>query len=117
MDRESFAMVKKQFDTEALIVVIMKCFEYGMDGSIPLSDRQKFINEGKRLRGVLVNLLSMWFDTSAQAYAEASLKLKDVSDRLEDRIETLKDVVGSVSMLAELVKVLDKLLEIAASVL
>jgi uncharacterized protein YukE len=88
-----------------------------MDGSIPLPDRQKFINEGKRLRGVLVNLLSMWFDKSAQAYQDASEQLKVVSERLKNKNETLRNVAESVSMLVELVKALDKVLEVAIAVL
>ena len=47
-----------RLDTVTLTKVINKCFDHSMDGRFSAADRVQFLAEGKRLRGLLLNLLT-----------------------------------------------------------
>lgn len=104
-------------DTTTLADVIQKCFAFSSDGRFSAEQQAAFLADGKRLRGLLLNLLSAQFDDGTQAVLDANNKLSDVNTQLDDDAEVLAKAATTLTNIANLVSSLDKLLNVAASFL
>jgi hypothetical protein len=102
-------------DTITLTTIINRCFEYSLDGQLSESKRAKFLVQGKRLRGHLMNLLSAQFEEGTQAVLDANAKLKEVNKELKDSAAVIENAVNTLSNIAQLVGSLDRLLSIAVA--
>jgi hypothetical protein len=101
-------------DTTTLSSVVNQCFNYAMDGRVPQPQQNMFLAEGKRLRGLLMNLLSAQFDAGAQAVLNANKELTIVNKGLSDSAASLANCAQTLNGIASLVKNLDSLLNVAA---
>ena len=104
-------------DTTALANIINQCFDYSSDGRIPSSEQTAFLADGKRLRGLLLNLLSAQFDDGTQAVLDTNKQLAAVNRQLGDAAASLAQSAQTLNTLANLVGNLDKLLNVAANFL
>jgi hypothetical protein len=104
-------------DTTTLADVIQQCFAFSSDGRFSPAQQAAFLADGKRLRGLLLNLLSAQFDDGTQAVLDANSKLSDVNTELENDAEVLDKAATTLTNIANLVSSLDKLLGVAASFL
>jgi len=108
-------MANARIDTVTLTGIINQCFGFATDGRVSPSDQQTFLIEGKRLRGLLLNLLSAQFDDGTAAFATASAALSTVNKKLSKDATALANVAATLDGIATLVGNLDKLLSIATS--
>jgi len=102
-------------DTSSLTGVINQCFDYSMDGRFDDNQQSAFLAEGKRLRGLLLNLLSAQFDDGTQAVLDANNQLAAVNTSLLNSAAVLANTAQTLNNIAALVGNLDKLLNVAAS--
>ena len=100
-------------DTTTLTAVINQCFANSGDGRFTLQDRSTFLAEGKRLRGLLVNLISAQFSDGTQQVVDANSDLSTVNNDLADDATTLANTAARLNDIATLVSNLDALLNIA----
>jgi geranylgeranyl pyrophosphate synthase len=104
-------------DTKTLTDIINQCFDFSMDGRFSQAQRNIFLAEGKRLRGLLINLLSAQFDDGNRPLLDSNDQLSKVNAKLSDSTAALANVAQTLSDVATLVGNLDKLLNVAASFL
>lgn len=104
-------------NTTKLTEAINRCFDYSMDGRLTPARRNKYLTEGKRLRGLLLNLISARFEDGTQAVINANSKLDEVNDQLRDSVAAIESAAEVLANVARLVKVLDGLLGVATSFL
>src|SRR5215467_2093404 len=104
-------------DTTTLSDIINQCFDYSMDGRFSQLQRTAWLADGKRLRGLLINLLSAQFDDGNQAVLDANDHLSDLNAKLANSTAALANVAQTLSDVATLVGNLDKLLNVAANFL
>ncbi len=104
-------------DTTTLSTIINQCFSYSTDGRVAPAQQTAFLADGKRLRGLLLNLLSAQFDDGTQAVLAANKELATVNANLSNSAAALSNVAQTLSDVATLVGNLDKLLSLAASFL
>ena len=104
-------------DTATLTDIVNQCFDFSMDGRFSQAQRTIFLADGKRLRGLLMNLLSAQFDEGNQRVLDANDQLSKVNARLADSAAALANVAQTLGDVATLVGNLDKLLNVAASFL
>lgn len=104
-------------DTTTLSDIINQCFAYSTDGRVSPSGQAAFLADGKRLRGLLLNLLSAQFNDGTQAVVDANSALRTVNTKLSDSAQALSDVATTLNGVATLVGTLDKLLNVAAGFL
>jgi hypothetical protein len=104
-------------DTTTLSDIINQCFGYATDGRFSSDQQAAFLAEGKRLRGLLLNLLSAQFDDGTQAVLDANKQLTTVNTELSNAATTLAKAAQTLNNVAGLVGNLDKLLNVAASFL
>jgi hypothetical protein len=110
-------MANAPIDTVTLTTIINQCFAFATDGRVSLSDQQSFLIEGKRLRGLLLNLLSAQFDDTTANFTTASNALSSVNAKLSNAATALANTAATLNGIAALVNNLDKLLGVAASFL
>ncbi|HMI50846.1 MAG TPA: hypothetical protein VK525_04990 [Candidatus Saccharimonadales bacterium] len=104
-------------DTTTLSDIIIQCFDYSMDGRFSPTQRSAFLVDGKRLRGLLLNLLSARFAEGTQAVLDANKQLTRINEELANSAETLAHTAEVLGGVATLVANLDKLLSLATSFL
>lgn len=102
-------------DTTTLSEIINRCFDYSMDGRFSSDQQTAFLADGKRLRGILLNLLSAQFDDGTQAVLDANKQLIDVNTTLSNSATTLANAAQTLNGVASLASNLDKLLNLAKS--
>lgn len=102
-------------DTKALADVISKCFSYATDGRVERDQQAMFLADGKRLRGLLMNLLSAKFDEGTKAVEDANKQLATLNDKLADPAQVLANAAQTLTNITTVVGALDKLLNVAAS--
>jgi geranylgeranyl pyrophosphate synthase len=102
-------------DTNALTSVINQCFAYSTDGRVSPADQATFLADGKRLRGLLLNLLSAQFNDGTQGVLDANKQLTAVNTELSDSATVFADTAQTLNSVASLVGNVDKLLNIASS--
>jgi hypothetical protein len=104
-------------DTTTLTDIINQCFDYSMDGRFSLSQQTALLADGKRLRGLLLNLLSAQFEDGTQAVLDANTQLTAINTTLSNSATALANAGQTLSGVASLVGNLDQLLNVAASFL
>ena len=102
-------------DTTTLSDVISKCFDQATDGRYTDEQQTAFLADGKRLRGLLMNLLSAQFNDGTQRVVDANASVKAVNAQLTASAANLAATSQMLSDIANLVGTLDGLLNIAAS--
>ena len=100
-------------DTTALAEVISQCFENATDGRFTPEERALFLADGKRLRGLLLNLLSAQFDDGTQQVVNANVEVKAVNADLKASAISLAQTAATLNNVARLVGTLDGLLNVA----
>jgi hypothetical protein len=104
-----------KLDTATLSRVITQCFDNSMDGRFSPEQRATFLTQGKRLRGLLLNLLSAQFDDGDQQVANANVELASVNSDLGASLADLTQVAATLDEIARLVGTLDGALGAVAS--
>lgn len=102
-------------DTTTLADIVNQCFAFASDGRFTLDQQKAFLADGKRLRGLLLNLLSAQFDDGTPAVVAANTQLDNVNTDLSDAAAALANIAKTVGDVADLVGNLDALLNIAVS--
>jgi geranylgeranyl pyrophosphate synthase len=102
-------------DSKTLAAIINRCFALSGDGRFSNEQQSSFLAEGKRLRGLLMNLLSASFEEGNETVLKANINLKKVNTQLQRDIDVLNNISGTLEQVSSLVKVLDKLLGLAVS--
>jgi hypothetical protein len=102
-------------DTTTLSNVVNLCFAFATDARVPQNQQGMFLAEGKRLRGLLMNLLSAQFDDGTQSVLDANQKLTAVNEELSNSAQVLANAAQTLSNVATIVGALDKLLNVAAT--
>ena len=102
-------------DTTTLADIINQCFAFSSDGRFSEDQQNSFLADGKRLRGLLMNLLSAKFDEGTQAVLDANARLTDVNNQLDDDAAVLARAAEVLTNISNLVGTLDKLLNVAES--
>lgn len=102
-------------DTTTLTDVINQCFDRSLDGRFDQNQQSAFLAEGKRLRGLLMNLLSAQFNDGTQAVLDANKQLDTVNTALANSATVLANTANTLNNIANLVGNLDKLLNVATS--
>ena len=104
-------------DTTTLSDIINQCFDYSMDGRFSSDQQTALLADGKRLRGLLLNLLSARFDDGTQVVLDANRQLDDINTILSNSATALANAAQTLNGVASLVGNLDKLLNVATSFL
>jgi hypothetical protein len=102
-------------DTASLASIINQCFTNSSDGRFTDAEQASFLLDGKRLRGVLMNLLSAQFDDGTQAVLAANETLSAIDDSLSDSAALLANKADVLNQIATLVGTLDSLLSVATN--
>jgi hypothetical protein len=102
-------------DTTVLADLINRCFAFATDARVAPGAQAAFLADGKRLRGLLLNLLSAQFDDGTQAVVDANQQLTDVNARLSNSVAALDNLAASLAAVASIVGSLDQLLGVAAA--
>jgi hypothetical protein len=100
-------------DTTTLVEIINQCFAYSSDGRLSPDQQMMMLADGKRLRGLLLNLLSAQFNDGTQAVLDANGQLKTLNTELANSVDALKKAAQTLNDVANLVGNLDKLLNVA----
>lgn len=101
-------------DTTTLSDIINQCFAYSSDGRLSPTQQAAMLADGKRLRGLLMNLLSARFNDGTQAVLDANNQLTKVNTKLANSAAALTNAVQTLNDISSLVGNLDKLLNVAA---
>ena len=101
--------------TTTLADIVNQCFAFSSDGRFTLDQQKSLLADGKRLRGLLLNLLSAQFDDGTSAVLDANHQLNGVNTDLSDATAALANIAKTLADVAALVGNLDQLLNIAVS--
>jgi hypothetical protein len=107
-------MATATVDTAALATLINQCFAKVLNGTYSASDQNRFLIEGKRLRGQLMNLLSAQFDAAVPQLATVNASLAKLNTKLSDDATVLANTAKTLNDIDTLVGNLDGLLKLAA---
>src|SRR5260370_14900556 len=102
-------------DTTTFSEIINQCFAWSSDGRLSADQQGILLTDGKRLRGLLLNLLSAQFNDGTQAVLDANNQLTTVNTKLANSAAALANTAQTLNDVAGLVGNLDKLLNVAAS--
>lgn len=105
----------EKVDTTTLTEIIDQCFDLSMDERFTDVQQKKFLAEGKRLRGLLLNLLTAQFDKGTQTLIDANNQLDAVNTALSDSVAVLANAADTLNQVATLVGNIDKLLNVATN--
>ena len=101
-------------DTASLSTLITQCFFLSGDGRLSAEKRSAFLVAGKRLRGLLVNLISAQFDDTTQEVLDANQQMQAASDKVKQLSVSLKKLDDTLNTVNTVVQTLDGLLSLAA---
>ena len=104
-----------KIDTTTLTDIINKCFANATDGRFTAEQRAVFLADGKRLRGLLLNLLSAQFNAGTPQLVAANAQLQTVNADLKASVASIAQAQATLNNVAQLVGTLDGLLGVAAS--
>lgn len=110
-------MSEKSLDGEMLVRLIQLCFTLSQKPGITPKQSRDLIILGKKLRGVLLNILTAKFDASTQLFIDATTELKATNKVLEEAIDDLQETAEAIKRATGVLKLLDKLLGIAVAFL
>ncbi|MCY1082629.1 hypothetical protein [Archangium lansingense] len=105
------------FDTQTLSRVAERCFDLSMSGALPAETRAQYLAHGKRLRELLVQLLSARFDANSAEFKQATDAMHDINHALTEAAEDLNKVTQAVARVAALAGYLDKALGVAGRII
>jgi len=105
----------ESINTAELAEIISMCFDLSMTVGLDEQLRADCLVAGKRLRGILVNLLSARFESSSQEFQEASANLTRINKQLIKVFEGLEKVAKLVEDIGGLISQLDGLLKLAVA--
>jgi len=105
----------EKVDTTTLTDIVSQCFDLSMDGRFSDDQQRMFLAEGKRLRGLLLNLLSAQFDEGTPTVIAANNQLQAVNTSLSNAAAVLANAADTLNEVATLVGNLDKLLNLATN--
>jgi hypothetical protein len=105
------------FDTQTLTRVADRCFDLSMSGALPAGIRAQYLAHGKRLRELLLQLLSARFDADSAEFKQATDAMHNTNHALAEAAEDLNKITQAVARLTELAGYLDKALGVAGRVL
>ena len=105
----------EKVDTTTLTDIVNQCFDLSMDGRFSDNQQRMFLAEGKRLRGLLLNLLSAQFEEGTPTVIAANHQLNAVDTSLSDAVAVLANAADTLNEVASLVGNLDKLLNVATN--
>ena len=103
-----------KLECEELTKTVMECFDNSMDNRFTSEERREFLENGKKLRESLVDLLSADFNDKTVELIEANKKIKEINIKLKEKDQVLKNVASVTADIAKLLSVLDDLLNLAA---
>ncbi len=109
-------MPTSAINTDALAAAIRLCFEKARDNAT-YSEEQcaEFLFQGKRLRGLLVNLISATFTAPTPEVDAVNQALDDLVARLDDNAAALEHYADTIKKIEELVGALDGVLKFAVA--
>ena len=110
-------MNKKPLDAEPLAKLIQFCFKLSQKPGISEKQSHNLIVLGKKLRGVLLNILSAQFDASTQLFIDSTNELKETNKALKEALDDLQKTADAIKKATGVLKLLDKLLGIAVGFL
>ncbi|XXF77693.1 hypothetical protein P2318_32280 [Myxococcaceae bacterium GXIMD 01537] len=102
-----------RLDNQKLTLLVEQCFDLSMSGAVPEAQQREYLAMGKRLRGALLNLLSVQFDEKAPEFAAASKALQETSTALAQAQQSLDDAARALARVGELAGKLDEVLKVA----
>jgi len=102
-----------KIDNQTLTAIIMCCFDLASDDRVPEDWRPQFLAMGKRLRGLLLNLITADFEADTPKFKEASQRLREVNTLLRQEAQVLNDIANAIEQIGKLVGILDELLGVA----
>ena len=105
------------FDTQTLTRLVERCFDLSMSGAVPAETRAQYHAHGKRLRELLMQLLSARFDANSVEFKQATDAMHNTNHALAEAAEDLNKITQAVARLTELAGYLDKALGVAGRVL
>lgn len=105
--------MEPRVDSVTLTAVIEKCLDFSMDGRLTQEHRSAFLTVAKRLRGLLLNLLSARFDKDTPDLLDSNAELARINRQLKKKTDTLAKAAETLADLAKVVGSLDKLLGVA----
>jgi geranylgeranyl pyrophosphate synthase len=100
-------------DTTALTDLIDRCLGLAADARLAREAQASFLADGKRLRALLLNLLSAQFDDGTQAVLEVNQEITNVNRRLSNPIVTLANIAATRAAVSSIIALLDKLVAVA----
>ena len=105
------------FDTQTLSRIVDRSFDLSMSGALPAETRAQYLAHGKRLRELLLQLLSARFDANSAEFKQATDAMHNTNHALAEAAEDLNRITQAVARLTELAGYLDKALGVAGRVL
>lgn len=110
-------MNEKPLDAELLTRLILLCFKLSQKPGISDNQSRNLIVLGKKLRGILLNILTAKFDASTQLFIDSTNELKETNKALKEALDDLKKTADAIKKATGVLKLLDKLLGIAVGFL
>ena len=101
---------------EELTKTIMECFDNSMDDRFSSKERKNFLDQGKKLRALLTDLLGTKFTKDTAKVTETNKKIEELNRDLKEKDQVLKNIAVVAGNITELISALDDLLQIAAGV-
>lgn len=105
------------FDSSKLAELVTLCFDLSQKPGVKKEEAEKLILLGKRLRGVLMNILTARFQANDQGFAKATQSLNETTQVMKDALADIEEVSEAIKRTTETLKVVDKLLGIAIAFL
>ncbi|WP_375768617.1 hypothetical protein NR798_44215 [Archangium gephyra] len=105
------------FDTQTLSRLAERCLELSMAGALPPETRAQYYAHAKRLRELVMQLLSARFDANSSEFKQATDAMHDTNHALAEAAEDLNKITQAVGRLTALAGYLDKALGVAGRVL
>ncbi|MGH8109171.1 MAG: hypothetical protein ACREO1_10715 [Arenimonas sp.] len=110
-------MNEKTLDAELLTRLIQLCFKLSQKPGITETQSRNLIVLGKKLRGVLINVLTSKFDASTQLFIDSTDELRNTNKALKEALDDLQKTADAIKKATGVLKLLDKLLQIAVGFL
>jgi hypothetical protein len=103
-------------DTHALQAATARCLELAMDSAVPAEAQAQLLSAGKRLRELLLEVVSRRFDARTPEVKAANLALTAANAALAADLTRVKATAGAIKKLAAVVSKLEGALEAAAKI-
>lgn len=101
-------------DTRALKATTARCLELAMDSAVPAEAQAQLMSAGRRLRELLLEVVSRRFNARTPEVSAANLAITAANAALAADLSRVKATAGAIKKLATLVSTLESALEAAA---